>query len=121
MLIEDCYEQVKFLNQLPLTVLEASIQSFRENIFSMAGRKQIPNLIYETIVQELANEAQDGSKADGSRVSMSELVKNQEDVRDLKQLSGRIYQSLQVVLEFMDKGVKGLLSGDMSAFLLLEI
>jgi hypothetical protein len=38
-------------------VLEASIKSFRENIFSMAGRKQIPNLIYETILQELANEA----------------------------------------------------------------
>lgn len=124
MLIEDCYEQVKFLNQLPLTVLESSIKSFRENIFSMAGRKQIPNLIYESILQELANEAnevQDGEKADGSRVSMSDLVKNKEDVRDLKQLSGRIYQSLQVVLEFMDKGVKGLLSGDMSAFLLLEI
>jgi hypothetical protein len=123
-LIEDCYEQVKFLNQLPLTVLDASIKSFRENIFSMAGRKQIPNLIYESILQELANEAQevqDGEKPDGARVAMRELVKNQEDVRDLKQLSGRIYQSLQVVLEFMDKGVKGLLSGDMSAFLLLEI
>ncbi len=95
MLIEDCYDQVKFLNQLPLTVLEASIKSFRENIFSMAGRKQIPNLIYETILQELANEASDvGAKPDGTRVAMSELVKNSEDVRDLKQLSGRIYQSL---------------------------
>lgn len=88
----------------------------------MAGRKQIPNLIYETILKELTNTAQDlSAKPDGTRFSMSELVKNSEDVRDLKQLSVRIYQSLQVVLEFMDKGVKGLLSGDMSAFLLLEI
>jgi hypothetical protein len=61
----------------------------------MSGRKQIPNLIYEIILQELANEAADvGAKPDGSRVLMSELVKNSEDVRDLKQLSGRIYQSL---------------------------
>lgn len=61
----------------------------------MAGRKQIPNLIYETILQELANEASElGAKPEGSRVAMSDLVKNPEDVRDLKQLSGRIYQSL---------------------------
>lgn len=35
--------------------------------------------------------------------------------------SRQIYQGLQVVLEFMDKGVKGLLVGDVSPALLVEI
>ena len=91
-LIEDCYEQVKFLNQLPLSVLEGSLKAFRENIFSMAGRKQIPNLIYETILAEHANEAQ--LKTEDGRATMSELVKNSDDVRDLKQLASRIYGGL---------------------------
>jgi hypothetical protein len=119
-LIEDCYQQVKFLNQLPLTVLEGSLKAFRENIFSMSGRKQIPNLIYDHIVLEHANEKLEG-EAKSDRATMSELVINTQDVRDLKQLASRIYGSLQVVLEFMDKGVKGLLSGDMSSMLLLDI
>ena len=46
MLINDCYEQVKFLNQLPLSVLEESISAFRTNIGSMTDRKRIPHLIY---------------------------------------------------------------------------
>jgi hypothetical protein len=52
---------------------------------------------------------------------MAELVRTSDDVRDVKMLSLRIYDGLQVVLEFMDKGVKGLLTGDMSAILLLDI
>lgn len=118
-LIEDCYEQVKFLNQLPLTVLEGSIKSFRDNIFSMYARKKIPNLIYDIIIREHQEEALENP--DPTRLSMNELISNLDDVRDIKMLSKRIYGSLQVVLEFMDKGVKGLLTGDMSAILLLEI
>ena len=45
-LISDCYEQVKFLNQVPLPVLEEAIKLFRDNVFSITGRKQIPHLIY---------------------------------------------------------------------------
>ena len=45
-LIYDCYDSVKFLNKLPLGVLEESIHIFRKNLFSMADRKQIPNKIY---------------------------------------------------------------------------
>ena len=45
-LINDCFEQVKFLNSLPLAVLEESITVFRENIFSMTDRRMIPHLIY---------------------------------------------------------------------------
>lgn len=123
MLIEDCFEQVKFLNQLPLPVLEACLKAFRDNIFSMAARKQIPNLIYEVIVAEHANAEQAVEPSDSStgRAVITDLIKNSDDVRDLKHLSSRIYGGLQVVLEFMDKGVKGLLSGDMSSMLLMEI
>lgn len=32
-----------------------------------------------------------------------------------------IYESLQIVLEFMDKGVKGLLTGDLSVYLIKKI
>ena len=45
-LIQDCHQQVLFLNRVPLAVLEESIQVFRENIFSMTDRRQIPYLIY---------------------------------------------------------------------------
>jgi hypothetical protein len=45
-LISDCYDCVKFLNKLPMGVLEESMQVFRQNIFNMAERKQIPTRIY---------------------------------------------------------------------------
>lgn len=32
-----------------------------------------------------------------------------------------IYNSLQVVLEFMDKGMKGLLTGDLSVYIIQQI
>jgi hypothetical protein len=43
------------------------------------------------------------------------------DVENLWDVSYRIYQSLQVTLEFMDKGFKGLLTGDMSPLLFIDI
>lgn len=45
----------------------------------------------------------------------------EKDQREFLMVSRRIYESLQVVLEFMDKGVKGLLSGDLSVVLLQQI
>jgi hypothetical protein len=47
---------VKFLNKLPLGVLEESLTVFRNNIFSMADRKQIPTLIYKVLETELEAE-----------------------------------------------------------------
>ena len=49
MLINDTFEQVKFLNTLPLSVLEESITIFRKNIFSMTDRRKIPHQIYEVL------------------------------------------------------------------------
>jgi len=40
-----------------LGVLEDSLKVFRENIFSMADRKQIPTLIYKILEAELQEEA----------------------------------------------------------------
>jgi hypothetical protein len=36
----------------------------------------------------------------------------------LNAVAQEIYQSQQVVLEFMDKGMKGLLTGDLSVYLI---
>ena len=55
-LIMDCHECVKFLNKLPMGVLEESLQVFRQSIFSMADRKQIPTAIYKILEAELAAE-----------------------------------------------------------------
>ena len=55
-LITDCHESVKFLNKLPMGVLEESMQVFRTNIFSMADRKQIPTMIYKVLETELEAE-----------------------------------------------------------------
>lgn len=38
-LLFDCYDCVKYLNKLPLGVLEESINIFRKNLFSMTDRK----------------------------------------------------------------------------------
>ena len=53
----DTYDCVKFLNKLPLGVLEESLQVFRTNIFNMSDRKQIPTKIYKILENELEQEA----------------------------------------------------------------
>lgn len=51
-MIKDTHDCVKFLNKLPLGVLEESLSVFRENLFSMSDRKRIPILIYEILQKE---------------------------------------------------------------------
>lgn len=51
-MIKDTYECVKFLNKLPLGVLEESLSIFRTNLFSMSDRKMIPVKIYEVMKKE---------------------------------------------------------------------
>lgn len=48
-------------------------------------------------------------------MKMSEMVQGED--AELLRLSQKIYESLQITLEFMDKGVKGLLTGDLSVYL----
>ena len=55
-LIGDTHQQVRFLNSLPLNVLDESLQVFRDNIFSITGRKQIPHLVYQVLERQLIKE-----------------------------------------------------------------
>jgi hypothetical protein len=68
-LITDCHDHVKFLNTVYLPLLEQSIDIFRDNIFDMQQRKQIPYLIYQVVEREfLMNEELElasGSESDG--------------------------------------------------------
>ena len=49
-----------------------------------------------------------------------ELVKNKYD-QNLFLIAQEVYHSLQVVLELMDKGLKGLLTGDLSVYIVQQI
>jgi hypothetical protein len=51
-MIVDTYSCVKFLNKLPLGVLEESLSVFRNNLFNMSDRKMIPVRIYEIMMKE---------------------------------------------------------------------
>ena len=121
-LIENCHEQVIFLNTLPLSVLDESLTAFRENIFSIAGRKQIPHQIYQILEKQMIKEEHGLFEEDSStRLSVTDHLVNANDQAALFEFSKQIYGSLQTVLEFMDKGMKGLLSGDLTVNLLLDI
>jgi len=107
---------------VPLSVLEEAISVFRANIFSISDRKQIPHLIYQILERELLLEEAEGLKdpTQEKRNTVEQLIGHR-DQAELFEVSKRIYGGLQVVLEFMDKGVKGMLSGDLSVLLLQEI
>ena len=44
-----------------------------------------------------------------------------EEIADFSEAARKIFQCSQVVLEFMDKGVKGLLTGDLNVWVLKKI
>ena len=55
-LFEETYQQTQFLNQLPANVIERSIEVFRENLYDVGLRKQIPHQIYQILEAELIEE-----------------------------------------------------------------
>jgi hypothetical protein len=98
----------------------------------MTDRKRIPYLIYEILERELVLEeagltpeettvqSSENPPANvANRFTVDQLVKDKK--YELLDVSRHIYEALQVTLEFMDKGVKGLLSGDLSPYLLVEM
>ena len=108
-------------------MLEESLQAFRENIFSLSGRKQIPHKIYEILEKQLIKEEHGlveeeagDVTADTSRLTVHQHLLEQRDQAALLDMSKQIYGSMQTVLEFMDKGMKGLLSGDLTVALLFD-
>ena len=52
--------------------------------------------------------------------ALKELVRVKYD-QNLFKIAQEIYHSLQVVIEFMDKGMKGLLTGDLSVYIVQQI
>ena len=94
MLITDCYEQVKFLNQVPLNVLEQALEHFRENVFSVSYRKKIPHLIYQVVEKELILENEDAISASDSeseqgerRLTLQEMTEGSVDQMKLLETS----------------------------------
>ena len=92
----------------------------------MSERKRIPHLIYQVLerefmIEEELNQQGQINEIEQGRQSVTQLTGNTADQAILFETSKQIYQALQVVLEFMDKGVKGLLVGDLSPMLLIQI
>ena len=78
-------------------MLDESLQVFRENIFSIAGRKQIPHQIYQILEKQLIKEehglVEDGEEALANaqdRVSVQNLLE-QKDQAALFEFSKQIY------------------------------
>jgi hypothetical protein len=61
-------------------------------------------------LKEVLPEEQD----EGTSDRMKQLVATYDG--DVAKLSGDLHRAMQIVLEFMDKGMKGMLSGDLSPF-----
>ena len=111
------------MNSLPRNVLAEGLQAFRENIFSITGRKQIPHLIYQSLEKQLIKEEHGLAEEveDEKRLSVQAHLLEQKDQEALFKFSKQIYSSMQTALEFMDKGMKGLLTGDLTEELLVDI
>lgn len=77
---------------------------FREDIFVSDKRSHITDKFIKIFNTDLPKETR-------SKFSKKQIV----------ELSERVLQSLTVVMEFMDKGIKGLLTGDLSIYMIQSI
>jgi len=84
--------------------MENCITVFRNNIFDSNKRDSIVDEFKEVFIRDLPKQTID-------KFNQSQI----------QELSERVLQSLTVVMEFMDKGIKGLLMGDMSIYMLQSI
>ena len=111
-LIVDTYSSAKILNSLELGMLEETLQVFRDNLFNAPemGRKTAPQLI-ANILEKQAEASPDSQ--------CSSLLENYEG--NSLQAARDIFNCMQIVLEFMDKSMKGLVSGDLSTFAVKQI
>mmetsp|Transcript_7812 Transcript_7812/g.7275 ORF Transcript_7812/g.7275 Transcript_7812/m.7275 type:complete len:126 (-) Transcript_7812:708-1085(-) len=63
-LISDCLGAVKFLESLPMSVLEDCIKVFRTNLWSHTERRKTPQLIQKILEAEKENELQERTRSD---------------------------------------------------------
>jgi len=91
--------------------LETAVDIFRNNIFVNKGSEGfIPTSkqLSEFVKGEL-------SKDSGEENTIRLVVEKSYD-GNVSQFVKDLYHAQQIILEFMDKGMKGLLTGDMSVF-----
>lgn len=103
-MISDTYECVKFLNLIHFNVIENSLQVFRDRIFDSELRNNILPEFVEILKKDLPSN------------QLKMLNKSQ-----LHEIAEKMLQSLTIVMEFMDKGIKGLLSGDLTIYMIQSI
>ena len=60
-------------------------------------------------------------ESDLSRINVQDHLVDKKDQATLFEFSKQIYGSQQTVLEFLDKGMKGILTGDLTVQLLIDI
>lgn len=69
---------MRFLNKLPLGVLEESINIFRDNLFNMSERKTIPRKIYDVLHREMLTE-QVAKSIEKNQNQMTQVLESKED------------------------------------------
>ena len=84
--------------------MDKCLQIFRDNIFDPAKRDNICSMLFDILKTGLINN------------QTRKLT-----VATIKEIAEKILQSLTVVMEFMDKGIKGLLSGDLTTYMIQSI
>lgn len=121
-LIFDTFESVKFLNCIHVGLLKESLEIFRGDIFSHHARRQIPYKIAEYINREMEKEHELNIKYN-EEPNQSQLlwVLPQNNKQEILLYSDTIYKCMQVILEYMDKGFKGMLTGDLNEFVMVSI
>lgn len=76
--------------------------------------------MYKVLEKEYQAEQAELGKEGVNKINQENLVLHKEMInhdQSLFKIAQEISKSLQVVLEFMDKGAKGLLTGDLSIYI----
>lgn len=101
------------LNSVELGVLEECLKAFRGGLFAKDPMEARANTL-KYIEEQISASLQEAELEEGGPDRMQELVASYDG--DIAQMSENLYQAMQIVLEFMDKGMKGMLTGDLSSF-----
>jgi hypothetical protein len=104
------------LNSVELGVLEECLRVFRGSLFATDPREARANTL-EYIGEQISaalQEALAAEQEEGASQRMQQLVTSYGG--DIAKMSEDLHHAMQIVLEFMDKGMKGMLTGDLSSF-----
>ena len=111
-LIFDAHESTKFLmSSLTLNQQGLVLEVVRNNILFKERRGDISKLIRDTLQKSMETE----QAGEEDSIDLKHIIDTHYH-GDLFKFSEEAYQACQILLEFMDKGMKGLLTGDLSVF-----